>query len=289
MLHALTSRQLISVKSSGGKSVVDFLQGLVTQDMRRFEKTTTNVLGTVFLNSKGRMLVDGLIWKRDAQSSYFVDVPVESADHIASMLVRHKLREPFSIEVVPTVDLAVHVDVTRTQGESDPRSIDLPTRMIQKPDQFSSELEQFEERFKSIRMKACVPEGPSEIPYDSAIPVFYNFDLMDSISLAKGCYTGQELVTRTLRRGVVRKRCFGLNLGQIADDLSNLVICSPDGTEIGRVVASAGGYGIGLVQLGGNPLNDRMQVQAAWDRWADKKVIVGNGIQAEMFLPKYVL
>lgn len=51
-----------------------------------------------------------------------------------------------------------------------------------------------------------IPEGAVEIARGRAISVEYNLDLMGGVDLHKGCYLGQELVTRTLHRGVIRKR-----------------------------------------------------------------------------------
>lgn len=60
--------------------------------------------------------------------------------------------------------------------------------------------------YNTLRMLKGIPEGAREIVRGKAISVEYNLDLMRGIDLHKGCYLGQELVTRTLHRGVVRKR-----------------------------------------------------------------------------------
>lgn len=60
--------------------------------------------------------------------------------------------------------------------------------------------------YDTLRMLKGIPEGAREIVRGKAISVEYNLDLMNGIDLHKGCYLGQELVTRTLHRGVVRKR-----------------------------------------------------------------------------------
>jgi folate-binding protein YgfZ len=51
-----------------------------------------------------------------------------------------------------------------------------------------------------------VPEGPEDIPRETALPMEANIDLNGGIDFKKGCYVGQELTIRTKHTGVVRKR-----------------------------------------------------------------------------------
>jgi folate-binding protein YgfZ len=276
-MHALPKRALVAIR---GASVTEFLQGLITQDMRKF---VNPVISTVFLNPKGRMLTDALIWRNDAR--FLLDLPIETAGSISSMLTRHKLRAPIDIERIPFEELAVHVNA----GVNDPRASELTERMIKRPD---GGFIDGTELYKAARMRSCVLEGPSEIPYESGIPVFYNFDLTNSISLAKGCYTGQELITRTLRRGVVRKRCFTVRsvegtLPEINDPSGTVSVTDLTGAEIGKLVASTGCDGIAMVQLGGAPLNDLSQIQDAWGKLESRKIIIA-GSPAELVIPQYM-
>ena len=58
------------------------------------------------------------------------------------------------------------------------------------------------------RVCCGVPEGPRDLKIDEVMPLHANLDLLDFISFTKGCYVGQELLTRTKHRGAVRKRIF---------------------------------------------------------------------------------
>jgi folate-binding protein YgfZ len=57
-----------------------------------------------------------------------------------------------------------------------------------------------------------VPEGFVEIKSGHAIPFDFNLDLMGAIEQNKGCYTGQELITRTFHQGQIRKRLHPIRL-----------------------------------------------------------------------------
>lgn len=40
------------------------------------------------------------------------------------------------------------------------------------------------------------------------LPFQFNYDMMNAISLKKGCFLGQEIVSRGLMTGIVRRRIF---------------------------------------------------------------------------------
>jgi len=57
------------------------------------------------------------------------------------------------------------------------------------------------------RLEAGVAEiGPAQS--EAYTPHMLNLDLLDAISLDKGCYTGQEVVARTHYRGATKRRMF---------------------------------------------------------------------------------
>jgi len=40
------------------------------------------------------------------------------------------------------------------------------------------------------------------------LPFQFNYDLLNAISLKKGCYIGQEIVSRGMLAGIIRRRIF---------------------------------------------------------------------------------
>lgn len=79
------------------------------------------------------------------------------------------------------------------------------------------------------------------------LPFQFNFDLMKSMSFKKGCYLGQEVLSRAYYTGVVRRRVFPFiifdNSFHIAE---NEVLKQPDGEELGTVLAYNNGSGLML-------------------------------------------
>ena len=48
--------------------------------------------------------------------------------------------------------------------------------------------------------------------FENRLPFQYNFDLLHAISLKKGCYIGQEIISRGFLTGVIRRRVFPFEL-----------------------------------------------------------------------------
>jgi folate-binding protein YgfZ len=230
-----------------GERVVNFLQGLVTQDVVAGHAAGARCMGSLFLNPKGRVISESLI--SFGTDSVLLDVPETNSEMIASMLTRHKLR--LAIKIEKCEDLFVCADL---ESSNDPRSPEMPGRKyVGKEKVFDGD----EKRYRKLRILAGVAEGSDEIPKDSIVPIFYNFDLLNCISFTKGCYTGQELVTRTLRRGIVRKRLFPITGNVRAGDS----VCYK-GEKLGELIVAEGGVGLAQLSLPSNyGLNDVAQIR----------------------------
>ena len=68
-------------------------------------------------------------------------------------------------------------------------------------------------------------------------PHMLNLDLLDAISLDKGCYTGQEIVARTHYRGKTKRRCLRFESDAPVAAGAKVEL---DGRPIGEVVNAAG-------------------------------------------------
>jgi folate-binding protein YgfZ len=65
-----------------------------------------------------------------------------------------------------------------------------------------------------------------------------NLDLLDGISFAKGCYTGQEIVARTQNLGRIKRRMLRYTIGE-GTPPALLTGLNFDGQKVGEVVMSA--------------------------------------------------
>jgi len=77
--------------------------------------------------------------------------------------------------------------------------------------------------------------GPEQV--EQFTPHMLNLDLLDAVSLDKGCYTGQEIVARTHYKGATKRRTLRFE----SEDTVNIGDkVSLDGRDIGEVLNVAG-------------------------------------------------
>ena len=77
------------------------------------------------------------------------------------------------------------------------------------------------------------------------LPFQFNVDLMRGFSLKKGCFLGQEIVSRDMLTGIIRRRVFPSQLNEAVEVGTTLK--GKDGSAIGKVVTSEGNVGLALV------------------------------------------
>jgi len=259
-----------------GEGCLAFLQGLVTQDTQLLNSRKS--IASLFLNAKGRIISDALI-VNSAAGEVMIDVPSVNQDAVANLLSRHKLRRPLSID---KSDSSVCVSNESLESSfQDPRVPSLPFRSIQLDRQVKDNHENID--YKRKRLLAGVVEG-QDLGSD-AIPIFYNFDLFNCISFNKGCYSGQELITRTIRRGVVRRRIVPLRTADGSLMKSGADVCV-DSRVIGSVFVTAQDVGLALLQLdSASGMNERDSYFCALDGINN---ITVEGVAANVVAPKYL-
>jgi folate-binding protein YgfZ len=186
------------------------------------------------------MLWDIFVWPQESETKEWgclIEVEASETDGLLRHLKRHKLRSKIVIKVVEddgeeavTVWAGWGPELAESlprPGSSiiayipDPRAgnlADVPPfahRLLVKGNELPSGLSApvlDPEQYRLRRYLYGVPEGPSEIPRENALPMENNVDLAGGIDFRKGCYVGQELTIRTKHTGVVRKRILPVQL-----------------------------------------------------------------------------
>ena len=190
-----------------GKDAIKFLQGIMTNDATRLQRYG-DALACVFLTPKGRVLADALLYSLGKHR-----VLVEVHDSVHAPLLRHmsvhKLRS--SVTISPATEnyccfVQRFLPSTKTEGivlsGPDPRGPEFGTRILTLQDPVADEVAASVE-YERFRLLKGLPDTPEIV---GRIPLECNLDLLNYISFTKGCYVGQELVSRTKFRGLLRKR-----------------------------------------------------------------------------------
>lgn len=73
---------------------------------------------------------------------------------------------------------------------------------------------------------------------ETFIPQMTNLQALDGVSFTKGCYTGQEIVTRLQHRGKLKRPMYRLGFSGAAAPQAGSLIDAPERKGVGTVVAS---------------------------------------------------
>ncbi|KAK8387376.1 hypothetical protein O3P69_018157 [Scylla paramamosain] len=272
-----------------GEEAADFLQGLVTNDMRHL-KGNTSAIYCLLLNRQGRVLYDSIIYHL-SHSTFLLECDVARVSQLERHLRMHKVRRRLVVEdatgdfsvwcvfdpapdmtqqtqvdaeslyMNPKVqnEVALHLagdskDITAVQ---DPRVRQLGHRLVVPATTVSLRglLPGVEENtgnymFRSLRYRLGVGEGSEELPSAKSLPLEANCDYLHGVSFHKGCYVGQELTARTYHTGVIRKRLLPLIFSEDASEVSaDASVVDETGRAVGKVRACLGCHGLGLLRV----------------------------------------
>jgi folate-binding protein YgfZ len=97
------------------------------------------------------------------------------------------------------------------------------------------------------RIAAGVPKGGIDFTYGDAFPHEANLDRINGIDFRKGCYIGQEVVSRMQHRGTARKRIVHVTFSGDPPPLGSEIKAGD--TLIGTMGSSIGKHGLAMVRL----------------------------------------
>jgi tRNA-modifying protein YgfZ len=219
-------RGIVKVK---GHDAAKLLQGLTTNDVYKLQPGQAQF--SSFLNHKARVLFDFFLYKRD-ENDFLIECQRPYADDICVHLLIYKLKNDVEM-VVETSKYKVFTSNYRPEGISgykDQRcNWDLWRTIVDSKSATTFEGEEgTRDHYRTLRCQYGIPEGFREIKWFEAIPFEYNLDLMGAIDFSKGCYIGQELVSRVHNKGIVRKRVLPVKFQDSESYLEKKWIFNPD-------------------------------------------------------------
>jgi folate-binding protein YgfZ len=197
-----------------GPEAQHFLQNLITADVDDIDRTGAGY--GALLTPQGKILFDFLILKNG--DAYLLDTPIKTLPDLAKRLTFYKLRAKVDIEtpgdetgVVAVWGAAPSADTPGIQAE-DPRLPALGHRILGPVEDIRSALlsagadEKGADDYAEHRIAQAVPEAPADYAYSDIFPHDADMDQLGGVSFSKGCYVGQEVVSRVHHRGTARKR-----------------------------------------------------------------------------------
>jgi folate-binding protein YgfZ len=101
--------------------------------------------------------------------------------------------------------------------------------------------------YEAHRIQLGVPKGGVDFAYADIFPHDANLDLLHGVDFEKGCYVGQEVVSRMRHRGGARKRIVRLTFSGAAPGQGTPVLAGE--TSVGAIGSAAAGRALAMVRL----------------------------------------
>ncbi len=196
-----------------GEDAKPFLDNLITCDLDKIGPKAAR-LGAL-LTPQGKILFDFIVLEApaDVGGGYFLDVAKAFAPDLAKRLTFYKLRAKVAVEDRSEA-LAVVVgwgDAPKPEDDvgvtvEDPRLPSLGWRGIVAAEDAAGFACAAAEAYHAHRIALGVPEGGKDFLFGDAFPHEALMDQLHGVDFDKGCYVGQEVVSRMQHRGTARTR-----------------------------------------------------------------------------------
>src|SRR6059058_6013327 len=258
-----------------------FLNGQITNDLRKVSETVA--IEACVLNAKGKM--DAHIFVGALGESFLVDAETGVREKLRARLERYIIADDVEIQDVTNQFSLFHVLSPESPTAKDSRLVSARRFTEQGCDIWSDRahhdalLQQLSSTFAPLdsaaanimRIEQGIPQWGSELT-EEIIPIEANLE-QRTIDYQKGCYIGQEVISRIKMSGQTNKRLCGLIS---VDDIPlqpgmKLVAPSVPGKEVGWITSATRSetiekeIALGYVKRGFNSAGTRLAVFAMED------------------------
>jgi folate-binding protein YgfZ len=250
----LSDRGVVKVSGADARN---FLNGLVTSDVAELKPGQGRF--AALLTPQGKIIVDFLITEAPSGhgGGFLLDCPRAPAGMLVDKLRFYKLRAKVEAENLTDSlgviaawdgDPAVQPDLAFT----DPRAPGLGFRILAPQDLAQKVADLIgadvveASGYEAHRIARGVPRGGMDFTYGDAFPHETNMDRLHGVDFDKGCYVGQEVVSRMQHRGTARTRTVKIILEGPAPEVGATILAGEK--VVGSMGSSAGGKGLALVR-----------------------------------------
>ena len=268
-----------------GEEARNFLNGLATNDIGKVAPGAARF--AALLTPQGKIVVDFIVTEASAEDGggFFLDVPRALAQMLTDKLKFYKLRAKAAVE-----DLSHALGVMAVWGGApvvsdyglsfaDPRLSALGSRIIlplQEANAAAADLGVTlvaPEDYDAHRIMLGVPRGGSDFTYGDTFPHEADMDQLDGVDFHKGCYVGQEVVSRVEHRHAARSRVVPVEFENAP--LAGLPVTAGE-KAVGIMGSATSGRGLALLRL------DRVA-----DAIASGTPLISGGVEIRLAKPSW--
>jgi folate-binding protein YgfZ len=228
----LPGRAILSVR---GPEAGHFLHNLLTSDIDHLAEGQAAY--AALLTPQGKILFDMIVLRQG--DGYLIDCAASQRADLMKRLAMYKLRA--QVQIAGRDDLAVGVSpVEIAGGYRDPRSPDIGWRTIATPQGEA-------EGYDAARIAAGLADTSADLGSGEFFPHEANLDQLGGVNFRKGCYVGQEVVSRMEHRGLARNRILPVVLDGTAPPKDTDIRSGEK--QIGTLLSSSGSSALALIRL----------------------------------------
>ena len=262
----LPDRGVVKVAGDGARS---FLHGLVTADLLDLKAGEARYCA--LLTPQGKIIADFLAAEAPAKNGggFFLDVPRARIPVLVEKLNLYKLRAKVIVEDLSEIlgvmavwdGAAAPSPAARTPAANDavglcvadPRLRALGLRIMLPPHLAASAAAEFgaalvqADDYEAHRIALGIPSGGVDFAYGDTFPHEADMDQLAGVDFAKGCYVGQEVVSRMEHRGTARTRAVPLAFDGTPPQPGATIVAGE--RQLGHMGSAAAGRAIALLRL----------------------------------------
>ena len=234
----LPHRTLVEIS---GEDAESFLENLVT--CKAAGLGTGEASFGALLTPQGKILFDFFLIRTN--EGFLADIDKELVGDFLKRLTFYKLRAKVALRHIEDAVVTACWETSLPEAElvvQDPRVEQMGWRIYS-----AFESEESPSDYTELRIKTGMPEGGRDFQYGDAYPHETLMDQFAGVDFKKGCYVGQEVVSRMQHRGTAKKRIIKIQSDTHLPKTGTTI--TADGKPAGVVGSIAGASGLALLRL----------------------------------------
>ena len=226
----------------GGADAETFLQALITTDLASLPEN--EAWPGALLTPQGKILFDFLIW-RDGDG-FVIETESGQREAFVKRLTMYKLRAPITIAALPDEGVTVSWgdESSGTPAIVDGRFLKAGIRLERRPGRHGTGAEA---DYHALRVVSGIVTSGDDYALQDIFPHDALLDLNGGLSFRKGCYVGQEVVSRMQHRGTARKRVVMVSANTALPATGTELTVG--GKPIGTLGSVSGTSGLAIVRI----------------------------------------
>lgn len=229
----LPGRSILAVR---GPDSAHFLHNLLTADIEGLAEGQAAY--AALLSPQGKIISDMLVLRQG--DGFLIDCAVSQRADLLKKLGLYRLRA--KVEIAARDDLAVHVSPAPIPGGYvDPRAEAIGWRAMAAPEGPEAQ------GYDAARIALGLADSEADLGSGEFFPHEANLDQLGGVSFRKGCYVGQEVVSRMEHRGTARSRILPVTLEAAAPQKGTEIRAGEK--QVGTLLSSAGSNALALIRL----------------------------------------